>query len=148
MGYCFFLLLHAGFRNQMVNAVKEFSLSEKNGLFINSCFAHCQTERADTWFSPNSPQIGNKVCSLTFISICCVFFSTHDCWDVHEYNNISTFPIDLFLFFNAIFVIWLMKNYAGNCKVCWRLVFWQGRRKGCWLSVPVRQDLPQFNLQV
>lgn len=48
------------FRNQMLNAVKVFSSSNKNGLFINSCFAHCQTERQDTWFAADSPHIGNK----------------------------------------------------------------------------------------
>uniref|UniRef100_A0A7N0U7Y7 Pectin acetylesterase n=1 Tax=Kalanchoe fedtschenkoi TaxID=63787 RepID=A0A7N0U7Y7_KALFE len=48
------------FRNQMLNAVRGFSMSGKNGLFINSCFAHCQTERQDTWFANNSPLIGNK----------------------------------------------------------------------------------------
>lgn len=46
----------------MVNVVQRFSRSPKNGLFINSCFAHCQSERQDTWFSDNSPLIGNKVC--------------------------------------------------------------------------------------
>ncbi|KAI4349852.1 hypothetical protein L6164_010400 [Bauhinia variegata] len=49
-----------GFRNQMLNAVKDFSRSSQNGLFINSCFAHCQSERPDTWFSDDSPVIGNK----------------------------------------------------------------------------------------
>lgn len=49
-----------GFRNQMLNAVKGFSMSGQNGLFINSCFAHCQSERQDTWYSNNSPLIGNK----------------------------------------------------------------------------------------
>ncbi|KAI4383189.1 hypothetical protein MLD38_009056 [Melastoma candidum] len=47
------------FRNQMLEAVRAFSASGKNGLFINSCFAHCQTERQDTWFAADSPLIGN-----------------------------------------------------------------------------------------
>lgn len=54
-----------GFRNQMLNAVKGFSSSNKNGLFINSCFAHCQTERQDTWFAQKSPHIGNKACLIS-----------------------------------------------------------------------------------
>lgn len=45
----------------MLMAIKHFSISKENGLFINSCFAHCQTERQDTWFSGNSPVIGKKV---------------------------------------------------------------------------------------
>ncbi|OVA13502.1 Pectinacetylesterase [Macleaya cordata] len=49
-----------GFRNQMLNAIKGFSLSKRNGLFINSCFAHCQTERQDTWFADDSPLIRDK----------------------------------------------------------------------------------------
>ena len=48
----------------MLNAIEGVSRSTQNGLFINSCFAHCQTERQDTWFADDSPLIGNKV-SLT-----------------------------------------------------------------------------------
>ncbi|KAG2290684.1 hypothetical protein Bca52824_050288 [Brassica carinata] len=48
------------FRSQMVNAVKTFSASAHNGLFINSCFAHCQSERQDTWFAPDSPKLYGK----------------------------------------------------------------------------------------
>ncbi|KHN13972.1 hypothetical protein glysoja_043167 [Glycine soja] len=54
-----------GFRNQMLNAIKGFSRSPQNGLFINSCFAHCQSERQDTWFADNSPVIGNKAIALS-----------------------------------------------------------------------------------
>ncbi|RDY06165.1 Pectin acetylesterase 10 [Mucuna pruriens] len=55
---------NTGFRNQMLNAIKGFSRSHQNGLFINSCFAHCQSERQDTWFADNSPVIGNKAIAL------------------------------------------------------------------------------------
>ncbi|KAI4301611.1 hypothetical protein L6164_034872 [Bauhinia variegata] len=48
------------FRNQMLNAIKDFSRSAQTGLFINSCFAHCQTVRQDTWFADDSPLIRNK----------------------------------------------------------------------------------------
>ena len=50
-----------GFRNQMLNVIRQFSQSHQNGLFINSCFAHCQPERQDTWFADNSPVLHNKV---------------------------------------------------------------------------------------
>lgn len=46
----------------MLNAVEVFSKSNENGLFINSCFAHCQSERQDTWYADASPRIGDKVC--------------------------------------------------------------------------------------
>lgn len=63
----------------MLNSVKDFSRSKQNGLFINSCFAHCQTERQDTWFSDNSPVVGNKVSehatsfNVVFVDACYVF---------------------------------------------------------------------------
>ncbi|XP_008227764.1 PREDICTED: pectin acetylesterase 3-like isoform X1 [Prunus mume] len=53
------------FRNQMLNAVRDFSMSTKNGLFINSCFAHCQSERQDTWFADDSPVLGNRAIALS-----------------------------------------------------------------------------------
>lgn len=53
-----------GFRNQMLNAIKGFSMSRQNGLFINSCFAHCQTERQDTWFADDSPVVRNKAIAI------------------------------------------------------------------------------------
>ncbi|KAI3752426.1 hypothetical protein L2E82_24458 [Cichorium intybus] len=52
------------FRNQMLDALKGFSMSKQNGLFVNSCFAHCQTERQDTWFADDSPVINNKAIAL------------------------------------------------------------------------------------
>ncbi|XP_016481028.1 pectin acetylesterase 12-like [Nicotiana tabacum] len=53
-----------GFRIHMLNTIKRFAASRQNGLFINSCFAHCQSERQDTWFSDNSPMINNKPIAL------------------------------------------------------------------------------------
>ncbi|XP_040994724.1 pectin acetylesterase 12-like isoform X1 [Juglans microcarpa x Juglans regia] len=58
------ILFLQGFRNEMLMAIKHFSISKQNGLFINSCFAHCQTERQDTWFSVNSPVMGKKAIAL------------------------------------------------------------------------------------
>ncbi|GFP80402.1 protein notum homolog [Phtheirospermum japonicum] len=48
------------FRNQMLSAVKGLEASRQSGLFINSCFAHCQSERQDTWLAKNCPVIGKK----------------------------------------------------------------------------------------
>ncbi|XP_031101732.1 pectin acetylesterase 12-like [Ipomoea triloba] len=53
-----------GFRNHMLLAVRRFAGFRQNGLFINSCFAHCQSERQDTWFADNSPVIGNKAVAI------------------------------------------------------------------------------------
>nr|VDD29961.1 unnamed protein product [Brassica oleracea] len=49
-----------GFRTRMVNLIKGFAKPSKNGVFLNSCFAHCQTERHDTWYSQNSPAVNKK----------------------------------------------------------------------------------------
>ncbi|CAN1219286.1 Pectin acetylesterase 12 [Linum perenne] len=53
-----------GFRTRMLTSVRRFSMYRKNGLFINSCFAHCQTERQDTWFGNGSPTIRNKAIAV------------------------------------------------------------------------------------
>lgn len=52
------------FRIRMLTSVRNFAMSGQNGLFINSCFAHCQSERQDTWFADDSPAIGNKGIAL------------------------------------------------------------------------------------
>lgn len=54
----------------MLNVVKQFALSHQNGLFINSCFAHCQTERQDTWFADNSPVLHNRVSTMSSLIFC------------------------------------------------------------------------------
>ncbi|XP_057473509.1 pectin acetylesterase 9-like [Actinidia eriantha] len=49
------------FRKDMLAALRLFfEYSRRGGMFINSCFAHCQSESQDTWFAPNSPRIHNK----------------------------------------------------------------------------------------
>ncbi|XP_039129458.1 pectin acetylesterase 5-like [Dioscorea cayenensis subsp. rotundata] len=49
-----------GFRNKMLNALTEFRKSKNGGMFINSCFTHCQTHSNITWHSPTSPKINNR----------------------------------------------------------------------------------------
>ncbi|KAI5001355.1 hypothetical protein ZWY2020_026005 [Hordeum vulgare] len=49
-----------GFRNAMVDALKVVEHKEKWGLFIDSCFTHCQTVNDTSWNSPFSPRLGNK----------------------------------------------------------------------------------------
>ncbi|OAY41310.1 pectin acetylesterase 5 isoform X1 [Manihot esculenta] len=52
-------ILH-GFRSSLLNALSDFQKKEEGGMFINSCFIHCQTWVADTWHSHTSPKINNK----------------------------------------------------------------------------------------
>lgn len=49
-----------GFRRSLLDALGEFQKNEEGGMFINSCFVHCQTLMAETWNSPTSPRINNK----------------------------------------------------------------------------------------
>ncbi|KAG5377851.1 hypothetical protein IGI04_025693 [Brassica rapa subsp. trilocularis] len=56
-----------GFRTQMVNLISSFTKPRKNGVFINSCFTHCQTENQDTWYSKNSPAVKNKVGNIIYL---------------------------------------------------------------------------------
>ncbi|KAG8476304.1 hypothetical protein CXB51_033099 [Gossypium anomalum] len=50
-----------GLRRDMLVALYQFyKNSRRDGMFINSCFAHCQSESQDTWFAVDSPRIHNK----------------------------------------------------------------------------------------
>ncbi|CAL5019049.1 unnamed protein product [Urochloa decumbens] len=48
-----------GFRDDFLKAVAEQGNSATRGLFINSCFVHCQSESQELWFSSDSPMLGN-----------------------------------------------------------------------------------------
>ena len=41
-----------------------YEYSRRGGMFINSCFAHCQSESQDTWYAADSPRVHNKVHNL------------------------------------------------------------------------------------
>ncbi|KAI8003215.1 Pectin acetylesterase 9 [Camellia lanceoleosa] len=50
-----------GFRKDMLAALSLFfKYSKRGGMFINSCFAHCQSESQDTWLASDSPRVHNK----------------------------------------------------------------------------------------
>ncbi|KAG6426516.1 hypothetical protein SASPL_110741 [Salvia splendens] len=50
-----------GFRRYMLETLRPFYMnSTSRGMFINSCFAHCQSESQDTWFALDSPRVLNK----------------------------------------------------------------------------------------
>ncbi|KAH9672261.1 Pectin acetylesterase 5 [Citrus sinensis] len=49
-----------GFRNSLLNALSEFQQKNEAGMFVNSCYIHCQTWMAETWHSPSSPRINSK----------------------------------------------------------------------------------------
>nr|KYP74789.1 Protein notum isogeny [Cajanus cajan] len=50
-----------GFRLHMLAALRPFYMNSRiGGMFINSCFAHCQSELQETWFGADSPTINEK----------------------------------------------------------------------------------------
>lgn len=49
------------FRQEMLDALYSFyKHSTSGGMFINSCFAHCQSESQETWFAADSPRVHNQ----------------------------------------------------------------------------------------
>ncbi|KAF5749119.1 putative pectin acetylesterase [Tripterygium wilfordii] len=46
-----------GFRLHFLSALSGSVKSSSRGMFINSCYAHCQTETQETWLMPGSPLI-------------------------------------------------------------------------------------------
>lgn len=54
------LKLMEGLRKKMLKALKPVSRATTGGLFINSCYAHCQTNVQDLWHSTSSPRLNSK----------------------------------------------------------------------------------------
>ncbi|KAI5593166.1 hypothetical protein POPTR_004G234100v4 [Populus trichocarpa] len=48
------------FRLQFLNALNKSTNSSSRGLYIDSCYAHCQTETQEKWFMEDSPVLGKK----------------------------------------------------------------------------------------
>ncbi|KAK1566668.1 hypothetical protein Q3G72_002600 [Acer saccharum] len=53
------LQIMQSFRLQFLNAVSELGCSTSRGLFVDSCYSHCQTGLQETWLSADSPMLGN-----------------------------------------------------------------------------------------
>jgi len=49
-----------GFRNEMISDLTHVATSTTGGLFINSCYAHCQTNVQVLWHAPQSPKLKSK----------------------------------------------------------------------------------------
>ncbi|KAM3406178.1 hypothetical protein ACQJBY_000311 [Aegilops geniculata] len=49
-----------GFREELHDAMREIKQKKDWGIFIDSCFIHCQTLDSVTWHSPSSPRVNNK----------------------------------------------------------------------------------------
>jgi len=51
---------------QFLNALNKSTNSSSRGLYIDSCYAHCQTETQEKWFMEDSPVLGKKVRDCKF----------------------------------------------------------------------------------
>ncbi|KAI3950177.1 hypothetical protein MKW92_044491 [Papaver armeniacum] len=49
-----------GFRMEFLSALAKLGKSTVRGTFINSCYAHCQSEMQETWLRNDSPVLNNK----------------------------------------------------------------------------------------
>lgn len=52
-----------GFRLEFLKALTGFGNSLSRGMFINSCYSHCQTGIQETWLRNDSPLLGNTTIS-------------------------------------------------------------------------------------
>ncbi|XP_051151509.1 pectin acetylesterase 8-like isoform X2 [Andrographis paniculata] len=58
------LQIMQGFRLEFIRALTGLGPSTSRGYFINSCYAHCQTEMQETWFAIDSPKLNNKTIAV------------------------------------------------------------------------------------
>ncbi|CAI9784713.1 unnamed protein product [Fraxinus pennsylvanica] len=66
------LQIMQGFRTEFINALSGLGAFTSRGYYINSCYAHCQTEMQETWLRSDSPVLSDKVnnsCQFTTISL-------------------------------------------------------------------------------
>lgn len=54
------------FRLQFLSAISGLNASPSKGLFVDSCYAHCQTEMQETWLRDDSPVLGQTVRAYFF----------------------------------------------------------------------------------
>ena len=106
------------FRVQFLSALNGVGSSLSRGLFIDSCYAHCQTETQETWLRADSPTLSKTVSNQ------------HECHCLcHCSSNYTNSFHEL--------------EYADHCKGSWRLVFRPESVPEDRLSLPVQPDMPQ-----
>ncbi|CAN1804039.1 Pectin acetylesterase 8 [Linum perenne] len=56
-----FLFGYSAFRMEFLYTLSKSSNSSARGMYIDSCYVHCQTEQQETWYMADSPAIGKTV---------------------------------------------------------------------------------------
>ncbi|KMZ57574.1 pectin acetylesterase, family CE13 [Zostera marina] len=54
------LRIMQGFRSEFLKAVEKIGHASSKGMFINSCYAHCQSGIQETWLAEGSPVVANS----------------------------------------------------------------------------------------
>lgn len=117
--------LFTGLRRDMLLALGSFfNSSTRGGMFINSCFAHCQSETQNTWFGVDSPRIHNKVQN-----------KFHNIY-IEIYIWLTLFISTVLLLMNCIFCFGL--EIESSCEVLLRLIC---SLYGCVLTRPLQKQL-------
>jgi hypothetical protein len=113
--YLLSLCLFSEFRLQFLSAVNGLRASSSKGLFVDSCYAHCQTEMQETWLRTDSPLLDRTVRWTFLFSICSSFLICH--YIFHNLLNLFRCPslVDLqkliqFLYEKKIFCRQLLRQ--------------------------------------
>ncbi|MCH93895.1 protein notum-like [Trifolium medium] len=77
--------LMQGFRTQFLRALTVLGNSPSKGMFIDSCYAHCQTETQETWFLSDSPLLAKTVRN------CTILFSVK--YNISRVSNLDHLPL-------------------------------------------------------
>ncbi|KAG5592254.1 hypothetical protein H5410_042768 [Solanum commersonii] len=95
----------SGYRLLFLRALNALGPSSSRGYFINSCFAHCQTEVQETWYRADSPKLANKTIAKAlgdwfydknpFQKIDCPYPCDKTCHNRVFDPNVHTFDIDI-----------------------------------------------------
>ena len=77
--------LFSGFKKEFEKVVSVVGDSPSRGMFIDSCFDHCQIESQETWFKSDSPHLANTVrCCITFFYLSNIrIFVCYEYWYYH-----------------------------------------------------------------
>lgn len=62
------VIIVVDFRMEFLRALPEIGSSLSRGMFINSCYIHCQSEMQETWHGAHSPVLDSTVSFNDFLS--------------------------------------------------------------------------------
>jgi len=111
----------SGFRTEFLRALTVLGNSSYKGMFIDSCYAHCQTEMQETWLRNDSPELEKTVRSCIFrkYSILINIFPSLLIF-IYDPCDIQTFRFSVFLI--SLIRHWQCHITKHTCLRCQRLL--------------------------